>query len=72
MDTSQPSPNPDGPDLHALSNHLAVIFGFVEIVLAETAADDPRRDDLIEIRGAAIEAAKLIGRPLTPDSAPVE
>ena len=50
--------------VHALSNHLAVILGFIELVLAETEPDDPRRPDLTEIRDAAIEAAKIIGRPL--------
>lgn len=49
--------------VHALSNHLAVILGFVELVLAATSADDPRRSDLVEIRNAAIEAARIIGRP---------
>jgi hypothetical protein len=48
--------------LHALSNHLAVILGFIELVLAETKPDDPRREDLIEIRNAAVEIATLIGR----------
>ena len=54
----------DGPAVHALSNHLAVILGFIELVLGETKPDDPRRADLIEIRDAALEAAKLLGRPL--------
>lgn len=54
----------DGPAVHALSNHLAVILGFIELVLAETQPDDPRRADLIEIRDAAVEAARIIGRPL--------
>jgi hypothetical protein len=39
-----------------------VIIGFVEIVIAETPADHPRRQDLREIRDAAIAAADLIGR----------
>ena len=54
----------DGAAVHALSNHLAVILGFIELVLAETKPDDPRRADLVEIRDAALEAAKIIGRPL--------
>ena len=54
----------DGAAIHALSNHLAVILGFIELVLAETQPDDPRRPDLIEIREAAAEMAKIIGRPL--------
>ena len=54
----------DGAAVHALSNHLAVILGFIELVLSETKPDDPRRADLIEIRDAAAEMAKIIGRPL--------
>ena len=54
----------DGTAVHALSNHLAVILGFIELVLAETQPDDPRRADLTEIRDAAVEAAKIIGRPI--------
>jgi hypothetical protein len=61
---SSPSTVLDGPAVHALSNHLAVILGFIELVLAETKPDDPRRNDLIEIRDAAVEAARILGRPL--------
>ena len=57
-----------GPAIHALSNHLAVILGFIELVLADTRPDDPRRADLTEIRDASIEAAKIIGRPLGESS----
>jgi len=41
-----------------------VILGFAELVLADTAADDPRRDSLVEIRDAAVEAARIIGNPV--------
>lgn len=58
------APQLDGSALHALSNHLAVILGFIELVLSETAPDDPRRADLAEIRDAAVEAARIIGRPI--------
>ena len=54
----------DGTAVHALSNQLAVILGFAELVLADTPADDPRRESLIEIRDAAVEAAKIIGNPV--------
>jgi hypothetical protein len=54
----------DAPAMHALSNHLAVILGFIELVLVETPPDDPRRHDLMEIRNAAVEAARILGRPL--------
>lgn len=55
--------NLDPTITHALSNQLSVILGFVEIVIAQTSADDPRRRDLVEIRDAAMRAAELIGRP---------
>ena len=60
----------DGAAVHALSNHLAVILGFIELVLAETKPDDPRRADLTEIRDAAVEAAKIIGRPIDSSKQP--
>ena len=47
--------------VHVLSNHLAVILGFVELMLADAPQDDPHRTDLVEIRAAVVEAAKLIG-----------
>lgn len=63
--TAQPPKTPlDSTAVHALSNHLAVILGFIELVLAETREDDPRRGDLVEIRDAAAEMAKILGRPL--------
>jgi hypothetical protein len=54
----------DSAAIHALSNHLAVILGFVDLVLSETTADDPRSDDLRDIREAAMAASRLIGRPV--------
>ena len=50
---------PENPlaSIHQLSNHLAVIVGFVELMLAEAAPDDPRRNDLMEVRAAAVGAA---------------
>jgi hypothetical protein len=50
----------DSSALHALSNHLSVILGFVEIVIAKTPADDPRRGELVEIRDAAQRAAAIV------------
>lgn len=59
----QPPERLDAAAVHALSNHLAVILGFIELVLAETREDDPRRPDLLEIRAAAVKASTLLGRP---------
>ena len=47
--------------IHRLSNHLMVILGFIELMLADVPPDDPHRSDLIEVRTAVVEAAKLIG-----------
>ena len=50
-----------GPEaVHALSNHLAVIVGFIELILTDTRADDPRHGDLVEIRNAAHECARIV------------
>ena len=57
----------DSVGVHTLSNHLAVILGFVELVISETRPDDPRRPDLFEIRDAAVEAARLLGRATRHD-----
>jgi hypothetical protein len=51
----------DRASLHLLSNHLAVILGFVELMLADAPPDDPHRQDLVEVRAAVIDAANLIG-----------
>ena len=57
-----PIPDLDAAKIHALTNHLAVILGFVELVLVDTPEADPHRRDLIEIRDAAVQAAELIGQ----------
>jgi len=45
---------------HALKNHLAVILGYAELLLQESAPEDPRRSDFEEIWKAALEAVKLV------------
>ena len=51
------------PDaIHLLSNQLAVIVGFVELMLSEAVPGDPHFNDLVEIRAAAVAAANLIGK----------
>jgi hypothetical protein len=49
-----------GDDDHALKNHLAIILGYAELLLQDSAADDPRRADFEEIYRAAVEAVKLV------------
>jgi hypothetical protein len=58
-------PPVDPRTAHTLSNHLAVILGFVELILSETPDGDPRRGDLEEIRHAAVEASRILGRPIS-------
>jgi hypothetical protein len=60
-------PRLDGPSMHQMSNYLAVILGFVELILADTTEDDPHYADLVEVRNAAVDAAKLMGGPSGDD-----
>jgi hypothetical protein len=52
--------------MHQLSNYLAVILGFAELILQDSTPDNPHHADLVEIRDAAMGAAKLLGVP-TPN-----
>lgn len=47
---------------HDFKNQLAIIRGFAEIMLAEAAAADPRRQDIEEIHRAAVAALELLDR----------
>ena len=46
--------------IHELKNHLSIILGFAELMLADTSETDKRREDLIEIKQAADRAMTLI------------
>jgi hypothetical protein len=49
------------PDvIHKLKNHIAVVAGFAELLLADCGEDDPKRADLLEIHNAAQQAMALI------------
>lgn len=50
----------DPEAMHLLSNHLGVILGFVDLVLADTPEGDRRREDLLEIKEAAAAAVALL------------
>jgi hypothetical protein len=45
---------------HTLTNHLAIILGFSELLLQDLAAGDERRADLEEIHKAATAALQLV------------
>lgn len=49
---------------HDFNNLMAVILSYTELVLAELGDDDPRRDDLDEVRAAATRAAELTAQLL--------
>jgi hypothetical protein len=54
-------PPRDEPEvLHQLKNHLGVVIGFAELLLAEYPNDDPRRGDMLQIRAAAAAAIALL------------
>ena len=53
---------------HDFKNQLAIIRGFAEILLVDTAAVDERRRDIEEIHRAANAALALLDR-LYPESA---
>jgi signal transduction histidine kinase len=42
--------------VHDLNNQLAVILNYTSFVLEDTPADDPRREDLLEIQRATQRA----------------
>jgi hypothetical protein len=52
----------DDQNRHDFKNHLGVIVGFSELLLADTAVDDPRRADVEEIHKAAAAALDLLRR----------
>jgi signal transduction histidine kinase len=47
---------------HALKNQLGIVIGFTELLLADAADDEGRRDDLQEIHAAATNALALVER----------
>jgi signal transduction histidine kinase len=54
--------------LHDLNNQLAVILNYASFVLEDTPADDPRREDLLEVRRAAERARDIVLGLLKPPS----
>ena len=53
---------------HALTNYLAIILGFSELLLQDLPASDPRRADLEEIHKAATAALQLVSSKELGDS----
>ena len=46
--------------LHEFKNHLSIIIGFCDLLLTDLPADDPKRNDVTEIRKAGQAALDLI------------
>jgi hypothetical protein len=46
--------------IHRLKNHIAIIVGFTELLIADCADDDPKRSDLLEVQKAAHEAMAVM------------
>ena len=44
---------------HTLKNHLAIIVGYCELLLAETRPDDPHHADIVEMHRAALAVLAL-------------
>lgn len=59
---------PDTKTRHDLRNQLGIILGFAELLLADGDDADPRRNDVEEIRQAAVNALDLVERLYTPAS----
>jgi hypothetical protein len=57
---SEPGPANDGDPIHRLKNHLCIVVGFCELLIAECPSDDPRRADLLEVHHAAQEALAVL------------
>ena len=51
---------PEPAELHQLKNHLAIIIGFCDLVLADMREDDPKRADIQEMRKAGQAALALL------------
>lgn len=50
----------DSEFIHRVKNKLAVATGFVRLLLDDTRADDPRRDDLMQVSSALEELTKML------------
>jgi signal transduction histidine kinase len=58
----------DEQSRHDFKNQLGIILGFSELLMAEAAAEDPRRGDLEEIHKAAKAALDLLARLFPPSA----
>jgi len=64
----QPPIPPSAQVEHALKNHLAVILGFCDLLLADLPETSSARQDVLEIQKAAASAMALVAAPPAPPS----
>lgn len=50
----------NGDVIHRLKNHIAIIVGFCDLLLAEVPEDDPHRADIVEVHKAGRDAMALM------------
>jgi hypothetical protein len=53
-------PTQDSDVIHRLKNHIAIIVGFCDLLLAEVPEDDPHRADIVEVHKAGRDAMALM------------
>lgn len=49
--------------IHQLKNHLSIIVGFCDLVLADMPPEDPKRADIEEMKKAGRAALDLLADP---------
>ena len=59
-DVSEPEPEKEGELIHRLKNHLCIIVGFCDLLLADFPSDDQRHADLLEVQKAARDAMAMM------------
>lgn len=52
----------DVPTEHAINDHLSIVAGFCDLLLADTPEHDPRRADLQEMSRSIRALVALFGR----------
>jgi hypothetical protein len=50
----------DAETEHALKNHIAIIVGYCELLLADTSPEDSHHADILEMHRAAIAVLALL------------
>ena len=55
-----PKPPAESPLLHQFKNHLSIIVGFCDLLIAEIPETDPHHHDILEVHKAARAAMELL------------